>query len=75
MVIQSNPLDGSPDNGSVWLMVQVLTNPILHRLLCKICQLLVQSVYWLNFSGQTAEPLSGLYCSTNYRIGGKSTTF
>ena len=27
-VVQSNPLDGSTDNGSIQLMVQVLANPI-----------------------------------------------
>ena len=28
-VDQANPLNGSPDNVSIWLMVQVLASPIL----------------------------------------------
>ena len=28
-LVQSNPLNGSPDNGSIWLSVQVLAGPIL----------------------------------------------
>ena len=27
--LQSNPLNVSPDNGSIWLLVQVLAGPIL----------------------------------------------
>ena len=27
--IQSNPLNGSPDNGLIWLIVKDLVNPIL----------------------------------------------
>ena len=27
--VQSNPLNGSPDNGSIWLVVQDLASPIL----------------------------------------------
>ena len=26
--VQSNPLNGSPDNGSIWLLVRVLVSPI-----------------------------------------------
>ena len=38
VLLQSNQLNGSPHNGSIWLMVQVL-----ECLLSKTCQLMVQS--------------------------------
>ena len=41
MLIQSNSLTGSPDNGSIPLMVQVLASPVLKNLLSKICRLSV----------------------------------
>ena len=28
-VVHSNPVNGSPDNGSIWLLVQVLASPML----------------------------------------------
>ena len=44
--VQSNPLNGSPDNGSIRLLVQVLASPMF---LSKICWFMVQSDYWFNF--------------------------
>ena len=48
-VIQSNPLDGSPDNGSIWLIVQIFDSPISYCLLSKYSQIMVQSAYWFKF--------------------------
>ena len=45
LTVQSNPLNGSPDNGSIWLVVQVLPSP-MHS---KFCRLMVQSAYWFKF--------------------------
>ena len=44
--IQSNLL--SPDNGSIHLLVQYLTGPILQYHMVKICLLMGQSDYWFN---------------------------
>ena len=59
--VQSNPLNGSPDNGSIWLLVQVLG--------CLIWVLwwMVQSAYWFNnLAGSDAEPLSRFDCSKGW---------
>ena len=62
--IQCNPLNGSPDNGSIRLLVQIIASPILYYLLYKLLldnasiRLLVHI-----FASPNVEPLSGLHCN------------
>ena len=46
--LQSNLLNGSPDNGSIRLLVHVMANPSQY-FLSKICRIMVQSSHWFNF--------------------------
>ena len=48
-LVQSKPLNGAPDNGTIWLMVQVLASTTLKRLLSKICRFMVQSADCFKF--------------------------
>ena len=55
-------MDHTPDNGSIWLLVQVLAGPIL---VLTVSNVLVNvSIHLLvqNFPGPDAEPFSGLHC-------------
>ena len=47
--VHCRPLYGDTDNGSIWIMVQVLAGPILQWLVLKIAQNMVKSTCWLNF--------------------------
>ena len=49
MYVQGNPLNGSPDNGSICLLVYLFNRPVLKYCMVKICRLMVQSTYWFNF--------------------------
>ena len=61
--MQCNPLNGSPDHGSIQLIVQDLAIPILQFSLSKplsdngSIRLLVQFL-----AGPTEDPFSGLHC-------------
>ena len=46
--VLSNPPNGSPDNGLIRLLIQVLASPISVLKKSKTCWLMVQSAYWFN---------------------------
>ena len=61
--IQSNPLNGSPDYGSIWLIVQDLAGPTLQCFLSNPLSYNGSIRFLVQFlAGPTAEPLSGSDC-------------